>query len=195
MNDSLIAVLILIATVSAARASRRLVQSPGAVPYRSGRIEHTIFVNIARVVVLTMGALVTLEEPWACPSRRCSQAPLGVGVGLAVALALQGHPGQPLRGRARLLASKTVQPGDRIRLGSGGEGCVVDISWRNTVRCAACHRTNTGDHPQRGRLARTNMTNFTQPEQKLSILVQVGVGYDSDLEHVELESRWRSSAA
>ncbi|CAM5311255.1 mechanosensitive ion channel protein [Streptomyces avidinii] len=29
------------------------------------------------------------------------------------------------------------------------------------------------------------MTNFTQPEAKFSILVQVGVGYESDLEHVE----------
>jgi small-conductance mechanosensitive channel len=34
-------------------------------------------------------------------------------------------------------------------------------------------------------LAGTNMTNFNRPEQQLSIMVQVGVGYDSDLEHVE----------
>ncbi len=36
-----------------------------------------------------------------------------------------------------------------------------------------------------GQLAKTNMINYTRPEQQLTVLVQVGVGYDSDLEHVE----------
>ena len=36
-----------------------------------------------------------------------------------------------------------------------------------------------------GELAKSNMTNFMRPEQQLTILVQVGVAYDSDLEHVE----------
>lgn len=29
------------------------------------------------------------------------------------------------------------------------------------------------------------MTNFTRPEQQMTLTVQVGVGYDSDLDHVE----------
>ncbi|MGQ4444374.1 mechanosensitive ion channel family protein, partial [Streptomyces violaceoruber] len=36
-----------------------------------------------------------------------------------------------------------------------------------------------------GQLAKSNMTNFMRPEQRLTVLVQVGVSYDSDLDHVE----------
>ncbi|MFB6619577.1 mechanosensitive ion channel family protein [Streptomyces sp. NPDC056367] len=177
VNDSLIALLILIATFSAARGVAGLVQS--LAQSRTGVAgSATIFVNIARVVVLTMGVLVALE------TMGVSIAPLltalGVG-GLAVALALQDTLANLFAG-VHILASKTVQPGDYIRLSSGEEGYVVDINWRNTV---VRNLSNNLVIIPNGRLARTNMTNFTQPEQKLSILVQVGVGYDSDLEHVE----------
>ncbi|MFD7260492.1 mechanosensitive ion channel family protein [Streptomyces sp. NPDC059874] len=177
VNDSLIALLILIATVAAARGVAGLVQS--LAQSRTGVAgSATIFVNITRVVVLTMGVLVALE------TMGVSIAPLltalGVG-GLAVALALQDTLANLFAG-VHILASKTVQPGDYIRLSSGEEGYVVDINWRNTV---VRNLSNNLVIIPNGRLARTNMTNFTQPEQKLSILVQVGVGYDSDLEHVE----------
>lgn len=177
VNQSLTALLILIATVTAARVVAGLVQSLAQA--RTGVAgSATIFVNITRVVVLTMGVLVALE------TMGVSIAPLltalGVG-GLAVALALQDTLANLFAG-VHILASKTVQPGDYIRLSSGEEGYVVDINWRNTV---VRNLSNNLVIIPNGRLARTNMTNFTQPEQKLSILVQVGVGYDSDLEHVE----------
>ena len=89
----------------------------------------TIFVNITRIVVLAMGFLVVLQ------TLGISIAPLltalGVG-GLAVALALQDTLANLFAG-VHILASKTVQPGDYIRLSSGEEGYVVDINWRNTV--------------------------------------------------------------
>lgn len=177
VNRSLTALLILIATVAAARVVAGLVQS--LAQSRTGVAgSATIFVNITRVVVLTMGTLVALE------TMGVSIAPLltalGVG-GLAVALALQDTLANLFAG-VHILASKTVQPGDYIRLSSGEEGYVVDINWRNTV---VRNLSNNLVIIPNGRLARTNMTNFTQPEQRLSILVQVGVGYDSDLEHVE----------
>lgn len=138
----------------------------------------SIFVNITRIVVLVMGALVALE------TLGVSIAPLvtalGVG-GLAVALALQDTLANLFAG-VHILASKTVQPGDYIRLTSGEEGYVVDINWRNTV---VRNLSNNLVIIPNGRLARTNMTNFTQPEAQFTILVQVGVGYESDLEHVE----------
>ncbi|MCX5609615.1 MULTISPECIES: mechanosensitive ion channel family protein [unclassified Streptomyces] len=177
VNQSLTALLILMATVTAARVVAGLVQSLAQA--RTGVAgSATIFVNITRVVVLTMGVLVALE------TMGVSIAPLltalGVG-GLAVALALQDTLANLFAG-VHILASKTVQPGDYIRLSSGEEGYVVDINWRNTV---VRNLSNNLVIIPNGRLARTNMTNFTQPEQKLSLLVQVGVGYDSDLEHVE----------
>ncbi|MEU9143309.1 mechanosensitive ion channel family protein [Streptomyces sp. NPDC048349] len=177
VNDALTALLVLIATVTAARVVAGLVQSLAQA--RTGVAgSASIFVNITRVVVLTMGVLVALE------TMGVSIAPLltalGVG-GLAVALALQDTLANLFAG-VHILASKTVQPGDYIRLSSGEEGYVVDINWRNTV---VRNLSNNLVIIPNGRLARTNMTNFTQPEQKLSLLVQVGVGYDSDLAHVE----------
>ncbi|MFF5705132.1 mechanosensitive ion channel family protein [Streptomyces sp. NPDC012794] len=177
VSQTLTAVLIVIATLSAARVVAGLVQSVAA--SRTGvAASATIFVNITRIVVLTMGVLVALE------TLGVSIAPLvtalGVG-GLAVALALQDTLANLFAG-VHILASKTVQPGDYIRLTSGEEGYVVDINWRNSV---VRNLSNNLVIIPNGRLARTNMTNFTQPEQKLSILVQAGVGYDSDLEHVE----------
>ncbi|WP_030293567.1 mechanosensitive ion channel family protein [Streptomyces katrae] len=177
VNQSLTALIILIATLSAARVISGLVQSvAGARTGVAGSA--TIFVNITRIVVLVMGVLVALE------TMGVSIAPLvtalGVG-GLAVALALQDTLANLFAG-VHILASKTVQPGDYIRLSSGEEGYVVDINWRNTV---VRNLSNNLVIIPNGRLARTNMTNFTQPEQQLSILVQVGVGYESDLEQVE----------
>ncbi|GHB52597.1 mechanosensitive ion channel protein [Streptomyces cirratus] len=177
VNASLTALLILFATFSAARVIAGLVQS--VAQSRTGVAgSATIFVNITRIVVLAMGVLVALE------TMGVSIAPLltalGVG-GLAVALALQDTLANLFAG-VHILASKTVQPGDYIRLSSGEEGYVVDINWRNTV---VRNLSNNLVIIPNGRLAKTNMTNYTQPEQQLSLLVQVGVGYESDLEHVE----------
>ncbi|MFD9797129.1 mechanosensitive ion channel family protein [Streptomyces sp. NPDC059070] len=176
-NHTLTAVLILVVTLTAARVIADLVQSVAA--SRTGVAgSATIFVNITRVVVLAMGALVALD------TLGISIAPLltalGVG-GLAVALALQDTLANLFAG-VHILASKTVQPGDYMRLSSGEEGYVVDINWRNTV---VRNLSNNLVIIPNARLARTNMTNFSRPEQELSILVQVGVGYESDLEHVE----------
>jgi small-conductance mechanosensitive channel len=174
---TLTALLILAATLTAARVITGLVRS--VAQSRSGVAgSATIFVNITRVVVLAMGFLVMLE------TLGVSIAPLltalGVG-GLAVALALQDTLANLFAG-VHILASKTVQPGDYIRLSSGEEGYVVDINWRNTV---VRQLSNNLVIIPNARLAGTNMTNFSRPEQQLSITVQVGVGYDSDLEHVE----------
>ncbi|MDG4861575.1 mechanosensitive ion channel family protein [Streptomyces sp. T-3] len=177
VNQSLTALFILVTTLAVARVVTRLVRS--VTHARTGVAgSATIFVNITRVVVLAIGVLVVLE------TLGVSIAPLitalGVG-GLAVALALQDTLANLFAG-VHILASKTVQPGDYIRLSSGEEGYVVDINWRNTV---VRNLSNNLVIIPNAQLSGTNMTNFTRPEQELSIMVQVGVGYDSDLEHVE----------
>ncbi|WP_329126149.1 mechanosensitive ion channel family protein [Streptomyces sp. NBC_01465] len=177
VSRTLTVLLILVATLTAARVITGLVKS--LAQSRSGVAgSATIFVNITRVVVLAMGFLVVLQ------TLGISVAPLltalGVG-GLAVALALQDTLANLFAG-VHILASKTVQPGDYIKLSSGEEGYVVDINWRNTV---VEQLSNNLVIIPNNRLAGTNMTNFNRPEQQMSVLVQVGVGYDSDLEHVE----------
>ncbi|WP_433544746.1 mechanosensitive ion channel family protein [Streptomyces sp. CA-294286] len=173
----LTALLILAGTVTAARISTGLVKS--VAQSRSGVAgSATIFANITRVVVLAMGFLVLLQ------TLGVSIAPLltalGVG-GLAVALALQDTLANLFAG-VHILASKTVRPGDYIRLSSGEEGYVVDINWRNTVVRQLSNNLVIIPNLQ---LAGTNMTNFSRPAQDLEISVQVGVSYDSDLEQVE----------
>ncbi|MER5748489.1 mechanosensitive ion channel family protein [Streptomyces sp. NPDC002088] len=177
VNQSLTVLLIFVVTLSAARVIAGLVQS--VTQSRSGVAgSATIFVNITRVLVLAIGFLVVLQ------TLGISIAPLltalGVG-GLAVALALQDTLANLFAG-IHILASKTVQPGDYIRLSSGEEGYVVDINWRQTT---VRQLSNNLVVIPNGQLAKTNMTNYTRPEQQLTVLVQVGVAYDSDLEHVE----------
>jgi small-conductance mechanosensitive channel len=177
VNTVLTAFVIVAATLTAARVVTGLVrtvaQSRSAVAGSA-----TIFVNITRVVVLAIGFLVVLQ------TLGVSIAPLltalGVG-GLAVALALQDTLANLFAG-VHILASKTVQPGDYIRLSSGEEGYVVDINWRNTV---VRQLSNNLVIIPNNKLAGTNMTNYSRPEQEMTLLVQVGVSFDSDLDQVE----------
>ncbi|MER6346263.1 mechanosensitive ion channel family protein [Streptomyces sp. NPDC001595] len=176
-NQTLTVLLIFVVTVSAARVVAGLVRT--VAQSRSGvAASATIFVNITRVMVLAIGFLVVLQ------TLGISIAPLltalGVG-GLAVALALQDTLANLFAG-IHILASKTVQPGDYIRLSSGEEGYVTDINWRQTT---IRNLSNNLVIIPNGQLAGTNMTNYNRPEQELTIMVQAGVGYDSDLEHVE----------
>ncbi|MEU6283249.1 mechanosensitive ion channel family protein [Streptomyces sp. NPDC047028] len=177
VNQTLQVLLILVVTLAAARVISGLVRT--VTMSRSGVAgSATIFVNITRVLVLAIGFLVMLQ------TLGISIAPLltalGVG-GLAVALALQDTLANLFAG-VHILASKTVQPGDYIRLSSGEEGYVVDINWRQTT---VRQLSNNLVVIPNGQLAKTNMTNYSRPEQRLTIVVQAGVGYDSDLEHVE----------
>ncbi|GAA2571620.1 MULTISPECIES: mechanosensitive ion channel family protein [Streptomyces] len=177
VNQVLTVLLIFVATVTAARVIAGLVRT--VTTSRSGVAgSATIFVNITRILVLAIGFLVMLQ------TLGVSIAPmltaLGVG-GLAVALALQDTLANLFAG-IHILASKTVQPGDYIQLSSGEEGYVEDINWRQTT---VRELSNNLVVIPNGQLAKSNMTNFMRPEQRLTVLVQVGVSYDSDLEHVE----------
>ncbi|GHF56996.1 mechanosensitive ion channel family protein [Streptomyces thermodiastaticus] len=177
VNQLLTVWLIAVVTLSAARVIAGLVRT--LTQSRSGVAgSATIFVNITRILVLAIGFLVVLQ------TLGISVAPLltalGVG-GLAVALALQDTLANLFAG-IHILASRTVQPGDYIRLSTGEEGYVEDINWRQT---AVRQLSNNLVVIPNGQLAKTNMTNYTRPEQSLTVLVQAGVGYDSDLEHVE----------
>ncbi|MCL7367022.1 mechanosensitive ion channel family protein [Streptomyces ardesiacus] len=177
VNQALTVLLIFVATVTAARVVAGLVRT--VTTSRSGVAgSATIFVNITRILVLALGFLVMLQ------TLGVSVAPmltaLGVG-GLAVALALQDTLANLFAG-IHILASKTVQPGDYIQLSSGEEGYVEDINWRQTT---VRELSNNLVVIPNGQLAKSNMTNFMRPEQRLTVLVQVGVSYDSDLDHVE----------
>ncbi|WP_214411907.1 mechanosensitive ion channel family protein [Sphaerisporangium fuscum] len=177
LDRILVAVVILLVGLSVARLAAEVVRSVTLA--RSGVAQSaSIFVNITRVLIIGIAVLVILQSIGVSITPLLTA--LGVG-GLAVALALQDTLGNLFAG-VHVLVSKKVQPGDFIRLDSGEDGRVVDINWRNTT--VEQLTGNTVVVPN-AKLADAILTNFNQPVQHLSVLVQVGVSYDSDLEEVE----------
>jgi small-conductance mechanosensitive channel len=138
----------------------------------------TIFSNLTRALVYIIGLLVILQ------SLGISITPiltaLGVG-GLAVALALQDTLSNLFAG-LQIIGSGQVKPGDFIRLESGEEGYVVDVTWRNTTIRQLPNNMVIVPNAQ---LASSRVSNFYQPDKEQAILVQVGVSYSSDLEEVQ----------
>lgn len=138
----------------------------------------TIFVNLARGTVWLIGLLILLA------ALQVSIAPLvtalGVG-GLAVGLALQPTL-ENLFGGIQVLMSRQIDPGDFIRLESGEEGWVRDVTWRNTTIQMV---SNDLVIVPNALIAKSRIVNFTSLDEQHTITVPVGVAFDSDLEHVE----------
>jgi small-conductance mechanosensitive channel len=105
---------------------------------------------------------------------------LGVG-GLAVSLALQDTLSNLFAG-LHILATRKVRPGDYVKLQSGEEGYVRDISWRNTtVEALAGNLIIIPNN----KLASGILTNFDLPMSDSAVLVEFGVAYKTDLRKCE----------
>jgi len=105
---------------------------------------------------------------------------LGVG-GLAVALALQDSLTNFFAG-LHVLLERSVRVGDFIKLESGEQGYVKDITWRTTrIRMLGNNEVIIPN----SKLSQSIVTNYYLPEKSMSLLINVGVSYDSDPEHVE----------
>lgn len=139
----------------------------------------TLLNNILIGVIYAMGLLVILQY------YGISIAPIltaaGVG-GMAVALALQEMLANIFSG-LHLILSKQLRIGDYIRLSSGEEGRVTDITWRFTT-IISLGASSTIVIPNKT-IAGANITNFSLPTQNINVSVPVGVAYDSDLAMVE----------
>ncbi len=105
---------------------------------------------------------------------------LGVG-GLAVALALQDTLANLFAG-IHILMEKSIRVGDFVKLETGQEGYVEDITWRTTrVKMLP---NNIVVIPN-SKLAQSVITNYYLPEKRMSLLVPIGVSYSSDPVKVE----------
>jgi len=138
----------------------------------------TIFVNLTRTVVMLLGALVVLQTFGISITPVLTA--LGVG-GLAVALALQDTLSNFFSGLQILLA-RQIKTGDFIKLETGEEGYVVDITWRNTT--IKTLPNNLVVIPN-AKLASAIVSNYYMPDKEIAVLVPVGVSYSSDLKRVE----------
>ncbi len=147
-------------------------QIPGAVPVT------TLSQNLAQLTVLILGILVGLRVIGIEITPILTA--LGVG-GLAVALALQDTLSNLFAG-FYISVARQIRPGDYIKLSSGEEGYVTDISWRAT---AMRNLNNNMVIVPNAKLAQSNVTNYNLPEKRMSISVLVNVAYDSDIDKVE----------
>ena len=139
----------------------------------------TLFVNLARGAVATLGLFIILQNLGIDITALITA--LGIG-GIAVALALQDTLGNLFAG-VQIILSKQVRQRDYIRLSSGEEGWVTDVKGRSTT-IQTFPDGNLVTVPN-AMLASSIVKNFSMPKRALWVTLEVGVGYDSDLEHVE----------
>jgi small-conductance mechanosensitive channel len=147
-------------------------QLPGAAPVA------TLTQTLAQLVVVILGVLVTLRVIGIEITPLLTA--LGVG-GLAVALALQDTLSNLFGGFYVAMAGQ-VRLGDYIKLNTGEEGYVTDIGWRSTV--IRTLGRNLIIVPN-AKLAQAVVTNYYLPQKAMSVSVEVGVGYGSDIDLVE----------
>jgi len=107
-------------------------------------------------------------------------AAMGVG-GIAVALAIQ-NPLSNFFSGLHIIASTQIQPGDYIKLDTGDEGLVMDISWHSTVLRAP---TDYVILIPNSKLASAIVTNYHLKIRDMIFSVNGMVSYKTDLEEVE----------
>lgn len=154
----------------------------GAVEHFSARSSvrsPTLIVNLARLSVGVLGIFIILQNLDVNITPLITAFGLG---GLAVALALQDTLGNLFAG-VQIIFSGQVRPQDYVRLSSGEEGYITDVKGRNTT----VHTFPDGNLVvvPNSTLANSIVKNYSKPRQALWVSTEVGVSYDSDLEHVE----------
>lgn len=147
-------------------------QVPGAMPVTS------LTENLAQLAVIILGLMVLLRGlGWEITPILTA---LGVG-GLAVALALQDTLSNLFAG-FYIAVARQVRLGDYIKLNTGEEGYVTDITWRSTaIRTLGGNMTIIPN----SKLSQANVTNYYLPEKRMGSSVQVSVTYAEDPERIE----------
>jgi len=149
----------------------------------SGKLEVALPVtsltqNIGRIVVFGVGILIILDR-LGIPITPIL-ATLGVG-GLAVALALQDTFSNFFAG-FHIIAARQIRISDYVKLDTGEEGYVTDITWRTTkIRMLP---NNVVLIPNE-KLTKAIVINYYLPDKEMAVLVNMGVHYNSDLKKVE----------
>jgi small-conductance mechanosensitive channel len=133
---------------------------------------------VVRMVVMGLGLLILLDNFGV--SITPILASLGIG-SLAIALALQPTLENFFSG-IQLVIDKPISIGNFIKLESGEEGYVQKIGWRSTwIRILPDNIVVIPNNV----LVNSRVLNYYYPQKELAVYVNVGVHYDSDLEHVE----------
>ena len=145
---------------------------------RTPGLSASLLSNLAKIFVFVFGIL-TIAQALGF-SITPILATLGIG-GLAVALAFQDTLANLFSG-LYLILSRQVRSGDYVKLETGQEGYITDITWRNTVIKEVPYNLILVPNTK---LASAIFTNYHLPAKEITLQVKVGVSYDSDLEKVE----------
>ena len=134
--------------------------------------------QITSLATLSIGILIVLDQ------LGISIAPLiaGLGIGgLAVALALQGILTN-FFASLTFMTDGSIRVGDYVEIDGGMVGGVEMIGWRTT---RVCLLSNNVVMIPNTKLADNIATNYNYPIEEMSIYVQMGVSYFSNLDEVE----------
>ncbi|MBW4597983.1 MAG: mechanosensitive ion channel family protein [Brasilonema angustatum HA4187-MV1] len=146
---------------------------------RTDGFSASLLSNVAKTAVIVLGTLIVLQTLGVQITPILTT--LGIG-GIAVGLALQDTLANLFSG-FYLIVSKQVRTGDYVKLDGGGhEGYVTDITWRNTT---IKELSNNVIIVPNSKLASAIFTNYHLPVKEITLTMNVGVSYDSDLEQVE----------
>lgn len=133
---------------------------------------------LTKIVLIAVGGMIVLDNLGISLTPIITT--LGIG-SLAVAIALQDTLGNFFAG-LYLKADHPIEMGHYIRLESSQEGFVDRIGWRSTqIRTL---QNNVVVVPN-NKLAQTIITNFDLPQERMALLIPVGVSYESDPQKVE----------
>lgn len=159
------------------KAALLILRSVGARYEAMGNIQAPIE-TLTKIVFIAVGGMIVLDNLGISLTPIITT--LGVG-SLAVAIALQDTLGNFFAG-LYLKADRPIEMGHYVRLESGQEGFVDRIGWRSTqIRTL---QNNIVVVPN-NKLAQTIITNYGLPEERMALLIPVGVSYDSDPQRVE----------
>ena len=128
--------------------------------------------------ILAIGVLVILAEL----GFQISPLLAGLGIGgLAIALALQPTLSNFFAG-TYVLSDGSIRAGDYVEVQGGPAGTIMEVGWRVTKILSPDN--NVVSIPN-SKLSDSVITNFSQPEPSMNMVLACGVSYQSDLVGVE----------
>ena len=178
-NTTLEALWIVSLTILAAQLSGNSIQNFTS-RFASDNNAHspTLTKNLAQLFVYLLGLMILLNY------LKVDIKPLltafGVG-GLAVALALQDTLSNLFAG-FYISVSRQTRVGDYVKLNSGEEGYVTDITWRSTTLRSL--NSNYIFIPN-SKLAQAIVTNYNLPTKTLGMSIVVRAAFETDTDAVE----------
>lgn len=148
----------------------------------------SIFENLARLAVWAIGGAWALDVLGVHVSALI--AALGVA-GIAISLGLQDTLSNFFSG-LQIVLSRQVQPGERVRLSTGEEGIVHDVTWRNTMIVSGSEDLIIIPNSL---LGRGLVTNFSRPASQHVVSVPFTLAYGTDLARATLIAAEAADAA